>query len=219
MKTTLLAFCLCLFFAGATVAAPVGAIKGYVNDGTGAVVPNASITLRSEETNVKQQAVTDGSGFFQFLQLPPGSYEVSAEAVGFRKTVVRQTRVGVDQIVSVDIVVELGQLTELVEVEGGSAALLESERISTGSNISPSMVQNLPLGNRRFDDLSLLTPGTSLPAKGTQAGGFSAAGSPPGSINSMIDGINNVDRQVGGPVTTYRIADAIREYSVITTAP
>jgi Carboxypeptidase regulatory-like domain len=219
MKTTLWVFYLCLIFAGAALAAPVGAIKGYVKDGTGAVVPNAAITLRSEETNVKQRTVTDGSGFFQFLQLPPGSYEVAAEAMGFRKTVIRQTRVGVDEIISLDVSVEVGQLTESVEVQGGAGVFLDSERISTGSNINPSMLQGLPSGNRRFDDLSLLTPGTSPPAKGTQAGGFSAAGARPGSINSMIDGINNVDRQVGGPVTTYRIADAIREYSVITTAP
>src|SRR5689334_246689 len=121
-----LTFALVFFLAvWIAIAAPVGSIKGYVKDATGAVVPGASILLISEETNLRQPATTDSAGFYQFLQLPPGNYEVTAEAQGFRKTVVRHIRVAVDQITTLDMSLDIGQVTDAVEVQGGAAQLIE----------------------------------------------------------------------------------------------
>ena len=60
-----------------------GAVGGNVLDSTGAVVPNASVTVRNIGTNAQQQAVTDGSGYFRVIHLQPGVYEVKIEASGF----------------------------------------------------------------------------------------------------------------------------------------
>ena len=212
-----LRFTALVLVAAASYAAPVGALKGYVKDASGAFVPDVSVTLTSQETNSTRRTTSNGNGFFEFLQLPPGTYDVIAEAQGFHRASLRGLAVLVDQSLSVEIPLELGQITETVQVSG-TAPLIDTDRTSTGANIAPRMIQNLPLGNRRFDDLAVLTPGVTLAAKGTQAGGFAAAGARSGSINSMIDGVNNVDRQVGGPVTTYRITDAVREFSITTTA-
>jgi hypothetical protein len=214
MKNLIIILMLC---AAIACAAPVGSIKGYVKDASGGSVPGATVILTAQETNARQQTVTDDTGLFQFVQLPPGRYELTAEAPGFKKAVARDLNLLVDQVLPVEIRLEIGQVAEVLEVSS-AASLIETEKASTGANISTQLVRNLPLTNRRFDDLALLTPGTAVAAPGTQAGGFAPAGARPGSTNQVIDGINNVDRQVGGAVTTYRIADAVQEFSVTTTA-
>jgi hypothetical protein len=146
-------------------------------------------------------------------------YSITAEVPGFRKELVKSVSVLVDQIVSVDVKLVLGQVTEVVEVNGGVTALIEPEKSSTGTNFDPKLTANLPLTNRRFNDLALLTPGATFAAAGTQAGGFAAAGSRAQSTNWMIDGINDLDPQVNGANTNFRIAEAVQELSVVTTAP
>jgi hypothetical protein len=210
----------CVLISSAILlAAPTGAIKGYLKDQSGAVVPNATVELRNEVTNVSYKTTSDDTGFFQFLDLPPGVYQVVAEATGFRKTAIRAVNVLVDQIVSLDVKLDVGQVTEVVEVSGGVTALIEPEKTSTGTNFDPKMVLNLPIANRRFNDLAILTPGASFSPSGTQAGGFAAAGSRAQSTNWQIDGVNAIDPQVNGPLNSFRIAEAVQELSVITTVP
>jgi hypothetical protein len=159
------------------------------------------------------------TGFYLFLDLAPGTYSITAEVPGFRREVVKAVSVLVDQIVSVDIGLIVGQVSEVVQVDAGVTALIEPEKSSTGTNFDPKLTANLPLTNRRFNDLALLTPGATFSAAGTQAGGFAAAGSRAQSTNWMIDGINDLDPQVNGPNNNFRIAEAVQELSVITTAP
>ena len=198
-------------------AAPVGSVRGYVKDKTGAVVPHASITLANQETNASQNTVSDDTGHYQFLQVSPARYRVTAEAAGFRKVAIHDITVLVDQIVSLDVELEVGQVTEVVEVRGGVVTLIEPEKSSTGVAMDLNLVRNLPFGNRSFLDLARLTPGTVLQAPGSQAGGFSAAGQRTQSNNFLLDGIANMDPQVNGPLNSFRIADAVQEFSVTTT--
>ena len=175
--------------------------------------------VKNEQTNVTQDGKSDNAGLYQFLDLAPGVYSISAETAGFRQALVKSVSVLVDQIVSVDIKLEVGQITEVVIVDGGVTAVIEPEKSSTGTNFDPKLTANLPLTNRRFNDLALLTPGASFAAAGTQAGGFAAAGSRAQSTNWMIDGINDLDPQVNGANTNFRIAEAVQELSVVTTVP
>ncbi|MBV9082787.1 MAG: TonB-dependent receptor, partial [Acidobacteriaceae bacterium] len=215
--TTSRFFVAALLIAASVTAAPVGGINGYVTDPSGAAVPGATVVLTSVETNGRLEETTDSTGFFQFPQLQPGNYEIAAEASGFKKEVVRDLTLLVDQLLPVNIRLDIGPVAETVEVKS-AALMIQTERASTGETISPKLVESLPLTNRHFDDLAVLTPGTAPAAPGSQAGGFAPAGARPGSTNELIDGINNIDRQVGGPVNTYRIADAVQEFSVTTTA-
>jgi len=210
-----------LFLSAAATcfAAPVGSIKGYVRDATGAFVPNATITLENQLTKVSAKAQSDSTGLYQFLDLPPGTYTLTAELTGFRTEVFPDVTVLVDQIVSLDFTLSPGQVTERVVVQGGVTALIEPEKISTGTNFDLKMAQNLPEINRRFNDLAIATPGVTLAAPGTQAGAFAAAGSRAQSTNWMIDGVNALDPQVNGPTNNFRIAEAVQELSVITTVP
>src|SRR6266853_6058570 len=118
---------LCLSAAGTLSAAPVGSVQGYVRDASGAIVPNASIELKNELTNATLETKSDATGFYQFLALPPGIYTITSEVPGFRKEVVKSVSVLVDQIVSVDIALIIGQVSEVVQVDAG-AALIEPEK-------------------------------------------------------------------------------------------
>ena len=214
IKSLLAALLLC---AAAVSAAPVGSIKGYVRDASGAVVPSAKLVLRNQNTDVSMKAATDQTGFYQFLQILPSTYSVSVEAAGFRRVEVKNVAVLVDQIVALDVKLEVGQVSESVEVTESTSGI-ETERVSTGTAYESKLVTNLPTTNRRFNDIAILTPGVSFSAPGTQAGGFAAAGSRAQSTNWQIDGVNAMDPQVAGPTQSYRIADAVQEMSVTTTA-
>jgi hypothetical protein len=78
-----------LLAAGTLPAAPVGTIKGYIRDTTGAIVPNASVQLRNQETSVAHNVKSDNTGLYQFLDIVPGVYSISTETPGFRKALVK----------------------------------------------------------------------------------------------------------------------------------
>jgi hypothetical protein len=206
-----------LLWTRTSAAAPTGAIKGYVRDSSGAVVKNANLTLTDENTRVEKKTTTDNTGLYQLLDLNPSAYSLIAEAPGFANKQTGQITVLVGQIVSIDLELSIGNITQTVEVSSG-AELLQTEKASTGTNITSEQVGTLPLVNRRFNDLAILTPGTSFAAPGSQAGAFAAAGTRSQSTNWQIDGVNAVDPNVNGPTSSYRIAEAVQEFSVETTA-
>src|SRR5580704_7861535 len=133
MKTIRLMLLL-VFLAVAVCAAPVGSIKGYVRDASGGVIPAAGVTLTNEKTGVEQKTASDSTGFYQFLDLNPGSYRVTIAVQGFRTTDVKGVVVLVDQIVGLDVKLEVGNVTQAVEV-ASSQELLQTENAATGTNI------------------------------------------------------------------------------------
>ncbi|HBY61755.1 MAG TPA: hypothetical protein DEH78_18180 [Solibacterales bacterium] len=220
MGRTIVQWAVCLSACAVAFAqSPVGSIRGYVKDPSGASIPNVTVEAKSEATNVIQKGTTDATGYFQFLRVAPGAYEVTAQAQGFRKLAVHDVQVLVDQIISLDLKLEVGQVAEVLEITGGVASTIEPEKISTGNAMDQQLVQNLPMANRRFNDLAILTPGVTFAPSGTQAGGFAAAGARAQSTNWTIDGTNALDPQVNGPLNSFRIAEAVQELSVTTTAP
>src|SRR6266853_1579699 len=218
MRKSILAFAWLWLAAAYLWAAPVGSLKGTITDSTGSVVPNAGVELQNPTTNQTLKTTTNNAGFYQFLSLPPAVYSLTATAQGFRKAVVSDVTVVVDQIVSLDLKLEVGAITEIVEVQGGVVALIEPEKSSTGAVFDLTFTANLPQVNRRFNDLALLTPGATFSPQGSQVNGFAAAGSRVQSTNWMIDGVNALDPQVNGVTNNLRIAEAVREFSVTTSA-
>jgi len=178
-------FVFALLSTRTSTAAPVGAIKGYVRDSSGGVVSNANLTLTDENTRVEKKTTTNNTGLYQLLDLNPGTYSLVAEAPGFAKKQTGQITVLVGQIVSIDLELSIGNVTQTVDVSSG-AELLQTEKASTGTNITSEQVGTLPLVNRRFNDLAILTPGTSFAAPGSQAGAFAAAGTPATSTSAPV---------------------------------
>jgi hypothetical protein len=186
-----------------------------VKDSTGAVVSAVKLTLTSTGTNAQVTTTTNASGDFQFQQLAPTTYALVAEAPGFKKINVASVLVQVDQITHLELTLEVGTLSESVQVES-AAPLLESDKSTLSSVVDSRNISSMPLNARQFMDLALLTPGTQPAATGTQGGGFNVAGARSQSNIFLLDGVSNVDTQINAPLNLFRITDAVQEFSVQT---
>src|SRR5712692_4156347 len=195
-------------------ASPAGSLTGFAKDPSGAFVPGVKITLTNIATNTQLTTMTDGSGAYQFPQLPPATYSLAAEATGFKKASIASVLVEVDQITRADIALEVGNVTEVVEVEG-AATLLEADKSTLSSVVDSRTIANMPLNARQFLDLALLTPGVQPAAAGT-VGGFNVAGARSQSNIFLIDGISNLNTVTNAPLNQFRITDAVQEFAVQT---
>src|SRR5579863_8678008 len=162
---------LLLMTAVGLFASPVGSIQGSVKDSTGALVPGVKITLTNTSTNAKIGTSTNANGEFQFLQLAPATYTLTAEAQGFKKIDVPSVLVQVDQITHLELALEVGSLSESVQVEA-VAPLLENDKSTLSSVVNSRTISDMPLNARQVLDLALVTPGVLPTAAGTQVLSF-----------------------------------------------
>ncbi len=204
-----------------------GTINGVVRDPSGAVVPNASITLQNAETSVENTTVTNKAGVYSIVSVQPGRYVLRATASGFSSKQVEAVSVTVGQIVSLDVSLAVGSESSVVTVQG-STAQLETSNASLGTVIGTQQTNDLPLNGRNFTELLTLTPGvTAVNTAQNAGGGFST----PSAITSEVvipaingqgnrsnmflaDGMNNFDNIVS-TYTVPPIIDAIREFKVV----
>jgi hypothetical protein len=206
---------LCIFSASFVFSSPVGNVSGTVKDSSGAIVPSVKLTLTSTATNAQLTTTTNASGEFQFLQLAPTTYTLVAEAAGFKKINVSSVLVQVDQITHLDLVLEVGTVTESVQVES-AAPLLETDKSTISTVVDSRNIGNMPLNGRQALDLALITPGVTPTAAGTQVLSFNNAGARSQSNTYLWDGASNMDTQVNGNLNNFRIGDAVQEFSVQT---
>jgi hypothetical protein len=206
-----------LSIAGAwsLLGSPVGSIQGAVKDSTGALVPGVKVTLTNTSTNARLDTTTDPNGEFQFLQLPPATYSLTAEAQGFKKVDVSSVLVQVDQITHLDLTLEVGSLSESVQVEA-VAPLLENDKSTLSSVVNSRTISDMPLNARQVLDLALVTPGVVPTGAGTQGLGFNVSGARAQSNVFMWDGVSNMDTQINSALNNFRIDDAVQEFSVQT---
>lgn len=172
-------------------------LVGTVRESSGAIIPGVTVTVTNLDTGLSRVAVSNEQGDYVVPSLPIGRYEVAAELSGFKRVVQSPVPLDVDQTARVDLNLELGDLTETVEVTGG-APVVNSETSSIGQVIGEAQVRGLPLNGRNFIQLGLLVPGTTEgpPAAGTvrsRQGGvaISANGQRMDQNNWMLDGIDN----------------------------
>src|SRR5258707_9191640 len=159
---------LALVLAPVASASPTGSIAGFVKDQSGANISGAKLTLINVSTNAKEEAVSDSNGGFQFLQLAPAVYSLHVEAPGFKKEVVNDVLVQVDQITHLDATLQIGSLAETLEVLGEATPLLESDRSTLSNVIDSQVISDMPLNARQYLDLALLTPGVLPSSAGTR---------------------------------------------------
>jgi Carboxypeptidase regulatory-like domain/TonB dependent receptor len=135
-----------------------GSISGLVTDSTGAVVTDVQITITDLERNVQFKTVSNEQGLYVVSQLPPGRYSVTAEMTGFRKFLLDAIPLSTQQKASVNITLELGAITESVQVTG-QAQLIETQTSTLGTVTENKRIVDLPLNGRNVHTLVLLTPG------------------------------------------------------------
>ena len=155
----------------------LGSIVGLVTDATGSVVPNASVKVTQQETNVARTATTDSTGTYLMPTLNAGTYTVEVTASGFKTFRRPDIVLNVRDKLRVDVKLEVGQLTETVEVVG-EAVSLQTENVSVEEVVSATQVQSLMMNGRSFLQLPALVPGASStqPAFNTPVGVTANAG-------------------------------------------
>jgi hypothetical protein len=182
-----------------------GSIVGSIVDASGAAVVGAKVTIRNVERDVATSTTTNESGNYTQRYLIVGRYQVRVEAAGFQTFVQDNVGVSVDSEARVDIRLQVGEVTQTLEVSA-EASLLKTERSDVSTTYNQKAVAELPTLSRRFTNFQLLTPGVSLwPVSLTAAqpenpqgsyrllvNGQSFAG-----VSHLLDGTDNHDAVLG----------------------
>src|ERR1019366_7652484 len=202
-----------------------GQITGEVSDPTGALVPNATVTVTNSVTNMARTTTTNTSGLYSFPALTPGMYQVKAVASGFQTAVTSDVELQVQQTARVDFTLTVGQSTQTLEVVA-NAALLTTENATVGTVIDGARIMELPLNGRSFFSLVALSTNVTY--------GFTAAAQASGRLggsrgsltialsggratweNYTLDGVTNTDIDFNTYILQPSV-DALQEFKVQT---
>ena len=229
----LLSCLICLLALGSgtlSAQSTYGSVVGAVTDNTGAVLPNLTVTLTNTGTEDRRTAVTNANGEYEFVNLPPGTYEADVESTGFKHFIRTNIPVQVQGSTRVDVTLQVGAATQTVEITS-EAPLLETQNATVGQVVEGRAVNDMPLNGRNVLNLLELSPG--ITPQGQAAGSpvqnnpstngvgtpgwsnYQISGGLPGTGSEFIDGapmntgyINNI-----GLVPTQ---DSIQEFRVET---
>ncbi len=143
--------------------ASTGQITGIVSDATGAVVPNAAVTITNKNNNQIQEATTSDDGLYRFVLLQPGNYTVKAISSGFGEQTI-EAEVQVGRTIDVNFTLGASGTTTTVEVTGESIQTTANQFDSVQNQTA---INNLPINGRRFQDFATLTPSAQVdPSRG-----------------------------------------------------
>jgi hypothetical protein len=143
-------------------------ISGYVKDTAGAVIAGAKVIVKSQAKSVERTAVTNDQGYYVISNVPPDIYSITVEQSGFKRSTISDKKVDPNIGATVDITLEVGQVTEAVNVVAGSA-IVQTESATVGKLVEGAQIEYLQLNGRNPLFLALLKPGVS----GGALGGFS----------------------------------------------
>ncbi len=149
-----------------------GQVNGTISDASAAAVVGASVKLTNLGTNILTQTETNGSGNYLFLNVQPGSYTLTVEMQGFKTARLSPLNVAVNQAITQNVKLDIGEVTEAVTVTA-ETPLLQQSSTELGSVIEEEAVRELPLNGRNFTQLLILTPGAT-PVSTSQGSGISA---------------------------------------------
>lgn len=167
-----------------------GSIVGTVTDPTGAVVPNATVTVKNKATGKESTGTTSDSGNFNIPQVSSGVFTLSVQATsGFKKSQVTDVKVDAGTPTTVNVVLELGNPQETVTVVGGGE-LIQTQSATVGTTLTGRQITDIPTASRNALDLVLALPGTSTVGRPRQS---SVNGLPKGALNITLDGMNVQD--------------------------
>jgi carboxypeptidase family protein len=201
----------------------LGTINGRVLDSSGAAVPNVSVDVTNVATNLAVKVVTDGSGNYTAPFLNPGTYSVTVEASGFKKFVRSGLTLGVNQVMSVDVALEVGSTTEQVTVVA-EAPLLETANADRGGVIDEKRVHELPINGRNPFMLGRLVAGVSFsgqavwerPFDNGAIASWNINGSPNRTNEFLLDGAPNNAQAGGNNIALVPPVDSVQEFKIQT---
>ena len=189
-------------------------LVGTVTDPSGAIVAGATISSKNIATGVERTATTDEAGRYRISPLAIGRYTLTVGAPGFRTTTVSDISLTIGQIGVMDIRMEVGEVTQNIEVSS-TTTLLQAEQASVGQSVENKQIVDLPLNGRDFVQLVALTPGATMAGNAYETGNSQVLinGHRSTKTTSTIDGVLNVDQLFQGFPISPSI-DAIEEFKV-----
>jgi len=195
-------------------------LRGEVTDPNAAVIVNTKVTLTNKETKLTRTTSTDDSGGFQFLALPPGVYELKVETTGFRAASFPNIELLVNTVRTLDVKLEIGQVTETVVVSEDAAAI-NTVDATLGNVITPQQVMSLPLEGRSPAALITLQAGVTYSGDPADSRSASVSGARSDQSNITLDGVDVNAQQTGDIfVPAVRIPlGAIQEFRFTTSNP
>ena len=158
LQFSLLSLSLLVLSLGAFAQIQNGQFTGTVTDPSGAAISNAKVTVTNVGTNLSVTTTTGPTGLYKFNELPAGTYQITAEAQGFKTTTNKGLVLNAGTIQRTDFSMQLGQTREVIEVTGEAAAV-NTEDSKLANTVAISQVANLPLNGRNVYDLIQLAPG------------------------------------------------------------
>jgi Predicted outer membrane protein len=166
-------------------------VSGTISDQAGAVIPGATVTLTNLGTGLSRTVTTNDSGRFNFATIQPATYKLEVTVSGFKKLVNNELQALVDSPLSLDLTLESGDVSVVVDVTTGSIdSVINNQDATIGNNFVPEQITQLPTNLRRVNDLLALQPGVTR--DGYVAGGRSDQ------ANITLDGVDVNDQQGGG---------------------
>jgi hypothetical protein len=184
--------------------ASTSTVTGTVFDSSGATVPTAKVELVDKDTGAKATTTTSADGQFTFPAVRPGNYSVTVTATGFRQAVLSSVKVDIGKSALLNISLELGQMTEVVEVTAGAGVELQTLNASVGNVLDSNFLSQLPTLNRDATSLLLLqpmaVPGFNGPGGSGESNisGGAVAGARADQNTFMIDGGDATSNMEGG---------------------
>src|SRR5215510_8799130 len=211
---------ICLFgrqtsFAQATASAT---LEGTVTDKNQAVIKGATVTINNKATGLTRTVSTNDVGAYRFELLPAGRYDIKISASGFSSAVTESVELLVGRVTTLDYALNPGATTETVTVTA-EAPIVDTQKTDVGLNITPQQLSDLPLNGRDFANLAILAPGAkpvdSYDPTKNRIAIFGINGSSGRNVNVTVNGIDNKDNTVGGPVMQLPL-EAVQEFIIST---
>jgi hypothetical protein len=194
-------------------------LRGIVRDPQGAAISGATVTVLNPSINLTRTTTTNEDGLYQFVQLQPGDYQVSAEAQGFKKSLLTDVKLTVGQRADLDIGLELGQLGEIVTVTGANTEIVETSRTAVANTIEEDRIDNLPINERSYLNfaltLSQVSRDNGRPIGPAPTTGLNFGGQRGRSNLIQVDGADNTDNSINASRTTVS-QEAVQEFQVVT---
>ncbi len=202
-----------------------GTLLGTVTDNTGGVLPGATVTITHIETGRVRVVTANENGEFAAPSLATGTYSVKAELTGFKTVTMTDVHLGVDQRVRVDPKLDVGNMTEAVEIVARTP-LVQTSSSDLSTTVEEQQIKTLPLNGRNFVSLTRTVPGIARGIPGANIDGagslawrasasFSANGQRPRDNNYMLDGVDNNETWLQ-TVVIFPSVDALDEFKVQT---
>src|SRR6266568_7779256 len=197
-----------------------GTITGTVTDPSGAAVPGATVAVVNERTGAAREAATNEQGSFSFPEADAGTYTLTVTKTGFKKLTQKNVELHVADVTNLNVKMEMGAATEIVEVEA-SALVVNTSTGDVGNIMTGEQVRELPMNGRNFVQLTTLVPGAAVGEsfdnknKGLFSGvDISFSGSPSVDNQWTVDGAANNDIGSQRTILIYPSIDGIDEFKI-----